>query len=96
MQNTLKKAVVATGAMALALSMATATASASSSNVIEKGKGKKVKCYGVAAKGKNDCQTKNHSCAGEAKADNAADEWVYMPMNLCKKLAKSSVGKPRS
>lgn len=39
----------------------------------------KVKCYGAAKAGKNDCAAANgsHSCAGQAKADNDANEWNY-------------------
>lgn len=88
MQKNLTKAVVATGALAVALTMAAAPSKA----VV---KSKMVKCYGVAAKGKNDCETKVHSCAGQAKADNMPDEWVLAPANVCKKLAKAGVGAPR-
>lgn len=47
------------------------------------------KCYGVAAVGKNDCvsKDKSHSCAGQAKKDSDANEWVYVPAGLCAKLA---------
>lgn len=92
MQNNIKKAVVATGAVAFALSM-TAAAPSQAAGISQ---AKMVKCYGVVAKGKNDCQTKNHSCAGEAKTDNAVDEWILIPKNICKKLANSGVGKPRA
>ena len=37
------------------------------------GKDDKVKCYGVAKAGKNDCATASHSCAGAAKKDNDPD-----------------------
>lgn len=49
----------------------------------------KEKCYGVAKAGKNDCASlnKTHSCAGQAKADGDANEWVYVPAGLCDKLA---------
>jgi uncharacterized membrane protein len=41
----------------------------------------KVKCAGIAKAGKNDCKTANgsHSCAGQAKTDNDANEWVFAP-----------------
>jgi len=47
--------------------------------------GDKVKCYGVAKAGKNDCATASHSCAGAAKTDNDPAEWKYMPKAECEK-----------
>jgi uncharacterized membrane protein len=46
----------------------------------------KEKCLGVAEAGKNDCATKSHSCAGQAKADKGADEWKYVPKGECEKM----------
>ena len=51
----------------------------------------KEKCAGVVKAGKNDCGTANHSCAGQAKKDNAPDEWVYLPKGLCTKLTGGKV-----
>ena len=48
------------------------------------------KCYGVAAKGKNDCGNGHHACGGKAKADNAPDEWIYVPKGTCEKIAGGS------
>jgi len=41
----------------------------------------KVKCYGIAKAGKNDCKDPAgaHSCAGQATKDNAATEWKFSP-----------------
>jgi uncharacterized membrane protein len=50
----------------------------------------KEKCLGVAETGKNDCANAKHSCAGQAKADKAADEWKYVPKGECEKMG----GKP--
>ena len=50
----------------------------------------KEKCYGVAKAGKNDCATKNSSCAGTAKEDNQTDAFVVVPQGLCGKLAGGS------
>ncbi len=49
--------------------------------------GDKEKCYGIAKAGKNDCATGSgsHSCAGQAKADNQPDEWVYVAKGTCEK-----------
>ena len=45
------------------------------------------KCYGVAKRGQNDCATANgsHSCAGQAKFDNDANEWKYVAKGTCVK-----------
>jgi uncharacterized membrane protein len=45
----------------------------------QEGKDAKVKCYGVAKAGKNDCATASHSCAGSSKKDNDPTEWKKMP-----------------
>ena len=46
----------------------------------------KEKCYGVAKAGKNSCHTDKHACAGEAKTDNAPDEWTFVPKGECEKM----------
>ena len=50
----------------------------------------KEKCYGVAKAGKNDCATKNSSCAGTSKQDHQKDAFVVVPKGLCDKLAGGS------
>lgn len=39
----------------------------------------KVKCFGIAKAGKNDCHSANgsHECAGSAKTDNDPNEWAF-------------------
>ena len=49
------------------------------------------KCAGVAKAGKNDCGTAKHSCSGQASADRAADEWIYVPKGTCDKIAGGKV-----
>ena len=49
------------------------------------GKDDKVKCYGVAKAGKNDCAANGHSCAGQAKKDNDPNEWKHMSAEDCAK-----------
>ena len=44
------------------------------------------KCAGIVKAGKNDCGTSKHSCAGQAKKDGDADEWVYVPTGTCEKI----------
>jgi uncharacterized membrane protein len=48
----------------------------------------KEKCYGVAKAGQNDCAnlSGSHSCAGQSKADMAADEWKYVAKGTCKDM----------
>ncbi len=53
----------------------------------------KEKCLGVAEAGKNDCATKAHSCAGQAKVDKGADEWKYVPKGECEKMGGKVVEK---
>lgn len=49
-------------------------------------KAEKEKCYGVAEKGKNDCGTAKHSCAGQAASDKLAEEWKYVAKGSCEKM----------
>jgi uncharacterized membrane protein len=46
----------------------------------------KEKCFGIAKKGKNDCGTAQHSCAGYATADNLPDEWKFVAKGTCEKM----------
>ena len=48
----------------------------------------KEKCFGIAKAGANDCANLSgtHSCAGQSKADNAADEWKYVAKGTCKSM----------
>jgi uncharacterized membrane protein len=48
----------------------------------------KEKCYGIAKAGQNDCAnlSGSHSCAGQAKVDNAPDEWKYVAAGTCKQM----------
>ena len=53
----------------------------------------KEKCYGVAKKAANDCGTATHSCAGQAAADNAPEEWKFVAKGTCESM-KGSLKKP--
>lgn len=44
------------------------------------------KCYGVCKAGTNDCATSKHNCSGEAKTNNAKDEWITLPSGACNKI----------
>lgn len=52
------------------------------------------KCYGIAKKGKNDCGTSHHACAGQSATDGAKDEWIYVMKGNCRKIAGGRL-KPR-
>jgi uncharacterized membrane protein len=52
----------------------------------------KEKCFGIAKAGQNDCANLSgtHSCAGQSKAENGADEWKYVAKGTCAKLGGKS------
>lgn len=45
----------------------------------------KEKCYGIAKAGQNDCAnlSGSHSCAGQSKVSDVADEWKYVAKGTC-------------
>ena len=45
------------------------------------------KCYGVAARGKNDCGEGAHSCVGQATHDRDKASFVLLPKGDCQKIA---------
>lgn len=49
------------------------------------------KCYGIAKKGFNDCQTATASCAGSSTKDGAPDEFLLVPKGLCNKIVGGSL-----
>lgn len=69
----------------LAVGMTAATQSAFA------GKEGMEKCQGIAKAGMNDCGTSKHACAGMAKADGNASEWVYVPVGTCNKIVGGKV-----
>jgi uncharacterized membrane protein len=54
------------------------------------GHAKMVKCYGVNAAYKNDCQSPGHSCAGQDAKARDPQGFVAVPAGLCQKLAGGS------
>ncbi|MBI5925191.1 MAG: DUF2282 domain-containing protein [Aquabacterium sp.] len=48
----------------------------------------KEKCYGIVKAGQNHCANLSgtHSCAGEAKTDNAPSEWKLVAKGSCAKM----------
>ena len=69
----------------LAVGMTAATESAFA------GKEGMEKCTGVVKAGMNDCGTSKHACAGQAKEDGSAKEWVYVPVGTCNKIVGGKV-----
>lgn len=63
-----------------------AFSAASGSVMAQDKKVEKEKCFGVAKKAANDCGTAAHSCAGQAKADNVAEEWKFVAKGSCEKM----------
>lgn len=59
------------------------------SNAAMAGKPGMEKCLGVAKAGMNDCGANGHTCAGHAKTDADANEWVYVPEGSCEKIVGS-------
>lgn len=78
------------GAVLTGMALASTTVPAQANS-----KADKEKCYGVAKAGQNDCAsaTGTHSCAGQAKTDNAKDEWKYVAKGTCEKLGGTTVAK---
>ena len=48
-------------------------------------------CYGVAARGKNDCGEGAHSCVGQASHDRDKASFVLLPKGDCQKIAGGSL-----
>jgi uncharacterized membrane protein len=79
------KSIAIASAVASVLALGSTTAAAADAA--------KEKCLGVAEAGKNDCGTKDHSCAGQAKTDKDPNEWKYVPKGECEKMG-GKVAKP--
>ncbi|WP_084267853.1 BufA1 family periplasmic bufferin-type metallophore [Azohydromonas lata] len=45
------------------------------------------RCHGVVRAGRNDCGTSTHACAGQARADAQAQEWISLPAGTCERIA---------
>lgn len=45
------------------------------------------KCYGVAARAKNDCAEGAHSCVGQSSRDREPGSFVLLPKGDCQKIA---------
>ena|ERR1051326_6046160 len=49
------------------------------------------KCYGIAARAKNDCAEGAHSCAGQATRDRDPASFVLLPAGDCGKITGGSL-----
>ena len=51
------------------------------------------KCAGIVKQGMNDCGSLDgkHGCAGQARMDNDANEWIYVPRGTCTKITGGTV-----
>jgi uncharacterized membrane protein len=45
------------------------------------------RCHGVVRAGRNDCGTSSHACAGQARQDAQAEEWISLPAGTCRRIA---------
>ena len=82
--------LIVSGAIAGLVSLATSGAAVAQDKAAAK-----EKCYGIAEKGKNDCGTAKHSCAGQAAANGLADEWKFVAKGTCESM-KGSLKKPEA
>ena len=48
------------------------------------------KCYGIAARGKNDCAEGVHSCVGQATIDRDKASFLAVPKGDCQRIAGGS------
>ncbi len=70
-------------AVTTALSLAALSLNPSAAQATEAGK---EKCFGVVKAGKNDCASNDHACAGQAKADGDAKEFIFVPAGTCERI----------
>ncbi|MEO8186236.1 MAG: DUF2282 domain-containing protein [Burkholderiaceae bacterium] len=49
------------------------------------------KCYGIAARGKNDCGEGAHSCVGQSTHDRDKASYVLLPQGDCEKITGGSL-----
>ena len=52
-----------------------------------------VECYGVAAKGENDCATSSGACGGTTSVSRDPAAWIAIPSGVCMNLKGAVVGK---
>lgn len=73
-----------TAATAASLALALSAALTIAATPITAQAAEQEKCFGVALKGKNDCQAgAGTSCAGTSKTDYQGDAWTLVPKGTC-------------
>ena len=78
------KTATTAASLALALSAALTIAATPITAQAAEQAAKQEKCFGVALKGKNDCQAgAGTSCAGTSKTDYQGDAWTLVPKGTC-------------
>ena len=81
-------------AMAVGFALATLPATAQTdpkkATMEKMTKGNLEKCYGIAAKAKNDCAEGAHSCAGQATKARDGKSFVMVPAGACAKIQGGS------
>jgi uncharacterized membrane protein len=80
-----RRFVSATLAAAIGLAASAPLVSALAAPVEQPGGSEK--CFGIAAKGKNDCAAGAHSCAGQATMAKDPKSFVFLPKGACGKIA---------
>ncbi|MBT9490751.1 MAG: DUF2282 domain-containing protein [Paucibacter sp.] len=88
----MKSSILVSSAVAAALAMGLV------SQVAAQDKAAKEKCFGIAKAGENDCAnlSGSHSCAGQSKSDNAADEWKFVAKGTCKSMSGMSADEAKA
>jgi uncharacterized membrane protein len=81
----MNKQVMAAALMALGMAAASGTLLAGEEKV------EMEKCAGIVKAGMNDCGANGHACAGQAKVDNDANEWIKVPKGTCEKITGGTV-----
>ena len=88
----MKSSYLVSSAVAAALAMGLV------GQVAAQDKAAKEKCFGIAKAGENDCAnlSGSHSCAGQSKADMAADEWKFVAKGTCKSMSGMSADEAKA
>ncbi len=85
MKKTVATAAIVAGALTAALSFVATTTPANAA---------KLKCYGVAKAGANDCAAgPGTTCAGTSKVDAQGNAWKYVEGNSCEEIMINVDGK---
>lgn len=87
------KTATTAASLALALSAALTIAATPITAQAAEQAAEQEKCFGVALKGKNDCQAgAGTSCAGTSKTDYQGDAWTLVPKGTCEKTPSPTSG----